>query len=62
MFKSHKILFTLTALTIFILACNLPNIRIEGDQPSVNTPDYVATITAQASLIIKPLPSSPHSC
>ncbi len=45
MSRSKKILFAMTAL-IMIIACNMP-----GVQPAAATPDYVATITAQAQLL-----------
>ena len=43
--RSNNILFALIAIVI-ILACNLP-----GGQPPTTEPDYISTITVQASLI-----------
>jgi hypothetical protein len=61
MSKSRRILFSMVILIIAAIACNLP-----GGQPPISnaTPDYVLTITAQASLIQvpsnnQPLPQAP---
>jgi hypothetical protein len=48
MSRSNKILFSIIAV-IAILACNVP-----GGITPTNTPDLVATITAQAALLVQP--------
>jgi hypothetical protein len=53
MSRSNRILFSILAI-VAILACNVP-----GGQPPTSTPDFVATITAQAALLSQPTISQP---
>lgn len=48
MSRSNRIFFSMIA-TIIILACNVP-----GGSTPTSAPDFVATITAQAALLVQP--------
>ena len=48
MSRSHRIFFSILAV-ITILACNVP-----GGVTPTSPPDFVATITAQAALLVQP--------
>ncbi len=56
MSKLNKTLSFLVVITFVISACNLPVAQPAGAQPPLGTPDYVATITAQAAALLQPLP------
>jgi hypothetical protein len=59
MSKLNKLLSLLMVITFVILACNLPVAQPAGVQPPLGTPDYAATITAQAELLQSPPGNQP---